>query len=82
MRRPRIAAVLGLSAIVGMVAGCETMGWGRNRPAPALGPAEPEPATPEGSVGRSRGDQRRGAWSSDAADIEKSLMRRSASADW
>lgn len=78
----RISAVLGLT-ILTMAAGCETLGKPRRETLPAGLPGHFEPESPmAGAKGLTESARPPGAWSRDAADIERSLNNRSANPSW
>lgn len=82
MRRTHIVFVLGISALLTLSAGCESMDMGSRRTSPEMLSGGTAPALPEGTRGQERAARPRGAWSSDAADIEKNLTRRNADPNW
>lgn len=82
MRRSRLAAWMGISALVGMAAGCETMGRNSRRPVTEIIAGNTEASAPEGSRAQTTDSRSRGAWSSEAAGFEKNLMGRKVDPNW
>lgn len=79
----RLRTILVVVASLGLVTGCETLGQGRRKPPAGALAGDFEPASPvEGGRGRADSARPPGAWSSDAADIEKHLNHRSADPNW
>ena len=76
---------MGLAALALILSssGCETLGQGRRKESSELLAGRFEPASPiEGARGRTDSARSRGAWSSEAADIETNLTNRSADPSW
>ena len=77
MKHPRTAmAVLTLMVAVGLAAGCETLG--RRQPREVVAGEVPG----EGSKSTAKAKWQPGAWSSEARDVEKSVMRTTADPTW
>ncbi len=80
-RAMAIAMFAGLCTMLTSMVGCELMGKNHQRSASEMLAAE-DKGPSEGAKSSSDDERPRGAWSSEAADIEKKLTRRSADPNW
>jgi len=79
--RARIAALAALAAL-GLAAGCEALGRQHRRSPSEIIAAESRPDGVDPSVADPSAKWSPGAWSREARDVEKSVMRTKADPTW